>query len=436
MTTADPPPEPTAAEAAAADATAEAAGAAETAQTAEAAPAVPQPVRDEPSRAIAIRLPSTLTRYARSKVRWRPHCNVRVLHAGGETYPAMLEAIASAKHTICLETYILASDGTGDRFKDALVERAKAGVTVRVIYDAVGSFSTSSAFLDDLRTGGCQVVEFNPIAPWRRKFRLSHRDHRKILVIDDEIAFTGGLNIANDYASVADGGVGWHDMHCQVTGTIVVDLARMFRRTWLRAGGEHYASLPAASSLTRMLGTSFVRLLDNTRARQRASIRRAYLHVIRAAREAVLIQNAYFLPDRGLRRAMALAVRRGVDVSIIVPGRSDVRVIEWASLYVLRRLAKRGVRILRWRGVMMHAKTAVVDALWSTIGSYNFDAMSRFNNLEVTVEILDPEVGQVLTTTFENDSANCDPYDDAAWRKLPFYTKALAWISYRLRRFL
>src|SRR5206468_2084968 len=157
---------------------------------------------------------------------------------------------------------------------------------------------------------------------------------------------------------------------------------------------------------------------------------------IKTARRCVWIQNAYFLPDRGLRRALARAARRGVDVRVIVPGRSDVRVIEWASLYVLRRLARRGVQILRWRGAMMHAKTAVVDALWSTIGSYNFDAQSRFNNLEVTVEILDAGVGEALVKEFEGDLATCDPYDEAAWLELPWWRKALAWLAFRVRRFL
>jgi cardiolipin synthase len=134
---------------------------------------------------------------------------------------------------------------------------------------------------------------------------------------------------------------------------------------------------------------------------------------------------------------MARAVRRGVDVRVVVPGRSDVRLIEWASLYVLRGLAKQGVTILRWRGVMMHAKTAVVDAIWSTIGSYNFDAQSRFNNLEVTVEILDAEVGKSLTASFDRDVANCDHYtNEDGWKRLPWYTKALAWLAYRIRRFL
>jgi len=398
---------------------------------------VPEPITDEPSRPVAIQLPKELRPYSRSAVRWRPGCDVVVLRDGDETYPAMLAAIRVAKRSICLETYILASDATGDRFKDALSERARAGVEVRVIYDAVGSFALSGAFVAELREAGIELVDFNPIAPWRRKFRLSHRDHRKILVVDDEVAFTGGLNIGNDYASVADGGGGWHDMHCQVTGAIVIDLARMFRRTWLRAGGKYFKPLPPASSFSaKATGSSFVRLLDNTRRRQRATVRRAFLHVIRAARDSVLIKNAYFLPDRGLRRSLSRAVRRGIDVKVIVPGRSDVRMIEWASLYVLRNLAKQGVTILRWRGVMMHAKTAVVDKLWSTVGSYNFDAMSRFNNLEVTVEILDPAVGTSLVNNFERSLANCDPYTNDAWQKLPWYTKALAWVCFRLRRFL
>ncbi len=398
---------------------------------------VPEPIIDEPSRPVPVELPKSLRPYARSMIRWRPGCHVTVLRDGSETYAAMLAALGAAKRSISLETYILASDGTGERFKEVLIERAKAGIAVRIIYDAVGSFALSNAFVAELREGGCQVVDFNPIAPWRRKFRLSHRDHRKIIVVDDEVAFTGGLNIGNDYASVEDGGAGWHDMHCKVTGPIVIDLARMFRRTWLRIGGTYFKPLPPAGGFSsQSTGSSFVRLLDNTRRRQRATVRRAFLQVIRAAREAVLIQNAYFLPDRGLRRSLASAVRRGVDVQVIVPGRSDVRMIEWASLYALRALAKQGVKIRRWRGVMMHAKTAVIDNLWSTIGSYNFDAMSRFNNLEVCVEILDPVVGTAMVTNFERSVANCAPYTVEEWMKLPWYTKALAWVCFRLRRFL
>jgi cardiolipin synthase len=397
---------------------------------------VPEPIVEEGSKAIVVSLPRDLAPYARTQLRWRTGCTVTVLREGAETYPAMLAALAAAKQTISIETYILAADGTGDRFKAVLMERARAGVKVRMIYDAVGSFGLPGGWVDEMREVGCEVIDFNPIAPWRRRFRLSHRDHRKVIVVDNQVAFTGGLNISDDYASVADGGVGWHDMHCRVTGQIVLDLARMFRRTWLRAGGEHFPPTPSAANAPPGDGPSFVRLIDNTRRRARGTVRRTYLHVIQAARQSVLMQNAYFLPDRGLRRALARAARRGVDVRIVVPGHSDVRVIEWASLYALRRLARGGVKILRWRGPMMHAKTATVDTTWSTIGSYNFDAQSRFSNLEVTVEILDGTTGKELAKNFEIDVANCDAFTEDSWKRLSWWIKNLAWLCYRFRRFL
>lgn len=398
--------------------------------------AAPEPVRDQPSHAVGVALPPALAPYARSPLRWRVGCEVTVLRDGGETYPAMLEALAAAQESISFETYILAADGTGDRFKDVLVERARAGVAVRVIYDAVGSFGLPGSFVNDLRAAGAEVIDYNPIAPWRRKMRLSHRDHRKVIVVDNQVAFTGGLNIANDYASIEQGGVGWHDMHCRVRGPIVLDLARMFRRTWMRCGGQKYAPIPPSSSAKGVGGTAIVRLLDNTLRRQRATVRRAFLHVIKAARASVSIENAYFLPDRGVRRALARAVARGVDVRVVIPGHNDVKLMGWASNYIARALAKRGVKMLRWRGPMMHAKTAVVDGKWATIGSYNFDSQSRFQNLEVTVEILDPAVCTVLQRHFDSDVLVSDPFDESAWKRMGWWRRALAWFGYQFRRWL
>lgn len=413
---------------------------------------MPVPIRDERSVPVAVALPPAVRPYARSAANWRAGCEVSVLREGGQTYAAMLAAIAAAQKTIVFEVYILASDHTGDRFKAALIERARAGVSIRIIYDALGSFGISSTFVAELRDAGIHVLDYNPIAPWRRRWNLSHRDHRKILVIDDEIGFTGGLNIANDYAAVADGGVGWHDMHCGLRGPIVNDLARLFRRTWLRAGGELYPAPPSAGTVQSNArppahsappggsggigGHAFVKLLANTKRRQRTSIRRAYLYVIRAAKTSIEIQNAYFLPDRGIRRALRSAVKRGVVVRIVVPGRSDVKMVQFAGLYVYRTLVRWGIQILAWRGPMMHAKTAVVDKLWTTIGSYNFDAMSRFNNLEATAEILDATTGTEMARQFDTDVALCDAWTLETWNKLAWWKKAFAWVCFRLRRFL
>jgi cardiolipin synthase len=394
--------------------------------------------RKRATTSMVVALPEALQSYARSAQRWRPGCEVVVLRDGAATYAAMLDAIRAATRTICLEIYMLVADTTGDRFKAALLDRAAAGVQIRLLYDAVGSLGLSQAWLDELVAAGVAIVEFNPIAPWRARYRLSHRDHRKVLVVDDVVAFTGGLNIANDYASPSDGGGGWHDMHCCLRGAIVADLARGFRRTWLRAGGAPYAVAPldVAADSGVAAGTAFVRVLENTGRRQRSAIRRAYLYVIKHAREHVLIQNAYFLPDRGLRRALVDAARRGVDVRVLTPGRSDVRLVAWASLYAMRMLARRGVKFRRWTGPMMHAKTAVVDGTWSTIGSYNLDAQSRFNNLEVTVEILDAAVAAELVREFDDDRARSEPYDVSTWDGLAWWRKALAWLAFRLRRLL
>jgi cardiolipin synthase len=386
--------------------------------------------------ALTVQLPPALRRYTTDQARWRDGNKITQLVSGAETFPAMLRAIAGATRSVCLETYIIEDDNTGARFAEALIERAKAGVACRLLFDAVGGFGVGSAFLAALTEAGVEVVQFHPIAPWRKRWNLARRDHRKILVVDDEVGFTGGLNISDDYASVEDGGKGWRDTHCEVRGPIVADLARSFRRTWLYSGGAPYRAPLPAERVPRTAGQSLARLLDNTQRRRRRRIRRAYLAAINAATREILIENAYFLPDRGVRGALRRAVERGVDVRVICPGRSDVRIIELASLLVFRRLAKAGVKIMRWRGVMLHAKTAVVDALWSTIGSYNLDYISLLYNLEDTVEVLDPDFGAVMVRQFAIDADNSDPFDESTWLALPWWKKAGAWLAFQIRRWL
>ncbi len=396
--------------------------------------------RTSPSRIIESEsLLVAISRYARGLDKLRRGNAVRPLQAGGETFPAMLEAMAAATTSICLETYIITADQTGDKFADAMCERAAAGVKVRFMYDAVGGFGLATPYLKRLRDAGVEVVSWNPIAPWRTRLPWSHRDHRKILVVDDRIGFTGGINLADEYAAVADGGGGWHDVHCELRGPIARDLARLFRSVWLKAGGTEYPAPPAADDPDcERPGQVAVRVIDNSRRRRSSSgaIRRSYLRAINAARSTVHLENAYFLPDAGLRRAMRRAVRRGVDVAVIVPGHSDVRMIEFAGLYLYRTLSASGIRMLRWTGPMMHAKTAVIDGVWSTIGSYNLDARSLRHNLELTVEIIDRDVGARMEQAWQIDQAKTEAFDASAWQRLSWWQRAAAWLAFRFRALL
>jgi cardiolipin synthase A/B len=375
--------------------------------------------------------------YAAAPKQLRPGNQVRPLRSGEEAFPAMLDAICRARRSICLETYIFESDETGRRFTAALCERAQAQVSVRVIYDAVGSLELATAERNALQDAGVQTVEYHPIIPWRPRFNLTRRDHRKILVVDNEVGFTGGLNLNNDYAPADQGGAGWLDMHCELRGPVVLDLARAFHRVWVREGGRYYhpptrrdiESAPAQ-------GPALARIVDNRKVRRRGAIRRAYLRAINQANESVLIMNAYFLPDRGLRAALRRAVKRGVDVRVIIPERSDIRSIEFAATHIVGRLMKRGVKILCWPDRMMHAKTAVVDDVWSTIGSYNLDSRSFLYNLEVIVEVIDRGIGQQMRQLFEAEAARCEPMTLAAWRGRSLGRKFIHWFFYQFRRWL
>jgi cardiolipin synthase len=386
--------------------------------------------------AIGERLPAELRRYVTNLQRFRAGNEITLLDSGGETFPAMLAAIEAAQRQILLETYILEDDRTGNRFAAALRAKAKAGVDVRLLFDAVGGLGLSTDWINSLVDDGIKVVEFHPIAPWRRRFNLSRRDHRKILVVDDAVGFTGGINISDDYASVADGGRGWHDTHCRLRGPAVLDLARLFRATWIYAGGQPYPAPARAENTSLSDDGVLARILENGRRRRKKEIRRAYLHAINFARETIHIENAYFIPDLSMRRALRRAAARGVDVRVIVPGRSDVQAVHYASLYVGRLLARRGVHILRWTGVMLHSKMAVIDGVWSAIGSYNFDARSFFYNLEVVAEVLDPQHGRIMEAQFQRDALQTIPYDEKAWKSLPWWRRALAWFAFQIRDWL
>jgi cardiolipin synthase len=335
---------------------------------------------------------------------------VSLLRDGAECFPAMLDAIARAEHEVLLEMYWFGSDDTGWRFARALMERARAGVRVAVIYDSVGSFGEDGAMFAEMRAAGCVVHEFNAMARWKRRALVLHftiRDHRKILVVDGRVAFTGGINLAHQWAPENEGGGNWRDDGIRVDGPAALEMRTVFLATWREVGEPEFDDLPphAAdwSGSPEWRGSSSVSVLASTHRRDRRDIRDAYLLQIRKATQSVFITNSYFVPDPVVRAALSRAARRGVDVRVLVPGKSDIPAAYWAGRHSYDRLLRAGVRIFEWQGRILHSKTAVIDGLWSTVGSFNLDYLSWRRNREVNVAVVDAAFADTVRGQFEDD---------------------------------
>ena len=358
---------------------------------------------------------------------------IGLLHDGREAYPAMLAAIAAAKKTIHLETYILRADKTGWAFAEAMAAKARQAVQVRVIFDSLGSLELPAQFVQYLRNHGVMVLEYHPVAPWRQRWVWGRRDHRKILVVDGLVAFTGGINIADDYADPAQGGAGWRDAHARIEGPAAYELDRLFRSTWYRETGRWFGLVNVPDGHA---GSCFVRVAANHEFLHRHRIRQAYLHVLRSARRSVNIANAYFIPDHRIRQMLYAAVRRGVTVKVLVPRFSDVPLAQYASRRRFDDLLQKGIRLFEWTGPMLHAKTVVVDSLWSALGSYNMDNRSWHHDLEVNVHVLDRDFGRRMDETFEEDLAGAVELKLDAWRRRNWQNKALEQAASLMRYWL
>lgn len=362
---------------------------------------------------------------------------IALLRDGEQAFPAMLAAIRAARSYVCLETYILRDDATGRRFGEALAERARAGVEVSLLYDAWGS-SVSASYLEALHEAGVRTVAYNPVSlsgPLARLIsRLWRRNHRKSLIVDGRVAFTGGMNVADDYAAVSDGGHGWRDTQVQLEGPAVFELLHLFRETWRRARGpaldearyRHEARRPDPR----------VRIVGSSLRRRRKQIGQAYVRAIRAARWRVLITSSYFLPTGQLVRALRRAARRGVNVQIIVAGSTDVPAVLLASRATYDRLLRAGVRIFEWRGRVLHAKTAVIDGTWCTVGSSNLDTLSLQVNLEVNAVMEDVTLGAALERMFAEDLRSCQEVTLGWWERRSPLERVVSWLAARFRRWL
>lgn len=347
----------------------------------------------------------------------------------------MLDAIAAAREQILLEMYWFDSDATGRRFAAALSDAARRGVEVAVVYDAVGSREADPAMFAELAETGVQVLEYNPLAPWKQRFRLdrlTQRDHRKLLVVDGTVGFTGGINLADPWAPVSDGGAGWRDEMVCVQGPAVRTFSDAFRQTWRRQGGPSLARAPVGpdDAPTEQL----VSVL--TESARRRAILRAYVHNIYRARRRIWIANSYFVPAPAVLRALRYAARHGLDVRVIVPGRSDVEITRYASRAIWAGLMRRGVRIYEWQGSMLHSKTAVIDGMWSTIGTFNLDYLSLRSNLEINVAVHDPDFGARVEAAFEADFACSHEVDPTTFGIRSVTDRLVEKLGYQLRKML
>lgn len=370
----------------------------------------------------------------------RPGNRVTLLRDGQETYAAMFRAVGAAQHQVNLETYIFEDDNVGHRFARLLEERVRAGVAVNVIYDSVGSVETSAAFFDELRHNGVHLYEFNPINPLKAGpiWRANQRDHRKILVVDGKVAFVGGVNISAVYSgsarhlrltpmsSAQHKRYPWRDTHVEISGPAVAEIQKLFVENWNKLDGpplDRDLTFPSLASQ----GAERVRVLGGTPDDSSNPIFVSLIHAVNQARRSVHITNAYFVPDPQTVGALERAARRGVDVNLVLPSVSDSKLVLFAGHSYYSELLAAGVKIYERKHAVLHAKTAVIDGVWSTVGSSNLDWRSRVHNEEVNVVIFGAAFGQQMEQMFQSDIAAAHAIDAPSWAKRSLWTRVQEW---------
>jgi len=360
---------------------------------------------------------------------------IRLLVNGDEIYPAMLSAIARAERSINLESYIFWSGQAATRFRNALVERAQHGVEVRILLDAVGSPRSRLRRQDVefLREGGCRVEFFHPIRPWMLD-TINHRSHRRILVVDGKVAFTGGAGIADVWMGDAQAPGRWRDTHVEVTGPVVAQLQSAFQENWGAVRGEALTGDAFFPKLERT-GSARAQVITSSPEAPSSATKLLYATSISAATKRLWLSNSYFLPDRDASALLVEAARRGVDVHILVPGKvNDVPATKAGGRSSFGDLLSGGVKISEYQPTMFHPKTMVVDGIFATIGSTNFDNRSFRLNDEINLAVYDREIGRRLEEIFEKDLIRSRPYSLEQWRARPLKERLTEFLVLPFRR--
>lgn len=355
---------------------------------------------------------------------------VELLIDGPTTYSAMFSAIEAAKDHINMETFIIENDEIGQRFVDLLTRKQRSGVQVNLIYDSVGSLNTPKEFFAPLKESGGNVLEFNPVNPLkaRKSWQVTQRDHRKLLIVDGQIAFVGGINISSVYSSGSRGSKSsetskpskdkqpWRDTHMRMAGPVVSEFQKLFMATWGQQKGEPLVSKNYYPEITSK-GNEIVRAIGSSPEEPYSQIYSTLLSAINSAETQIFLTNAYFVPDPQMLAALKDAVNRGVDVRLLLPEKTDSFLVLHASRAYYDELLSANIKIYARQDALLHAKTAVIDGVWSTIGSTNLDWRSFVNNQEINAVILGQGFGTQMQVMFEKDLESSKVITLETWRK-------------------
>lgn len=358
---------------------------------------------------------------------------VRLLRNGSEAFPAWLAAIDAARVRVSLEMYIFNDDAIGRRFAEALCRAAHRGVTVRVLYDSVGCRHNSPGFFARMREAGVSVMPYHPYHLWRPRFwTLIRRNHRKTLVCDGGVAFTGGINISERWTPASHGGADWHDAAVEVRGPAVREIEAVFLRTWNWRVKRKLRLKVRRLGKPANAGSTALAVISNREVIDRFAIRRAAMHAIRSSKRRVYLVSPYFVPDPGFIRSLGAAVLRKVEVRVLVPRQSDTTIVDLASHATFGRLLQAGVRIFQHNPVV-HTKALLVDDDFVSIGSYNFDHRSLAYNLEMVVNVLDRELNGEVADMLEADMRVGHELTWKTFRRRSLVVRILERIAYGFR---
>jgi len=365
----------------------------------------------------------------------RRRSSVEVLTNGEVYYEAELEAIRHAEQSVNIEAYIFQKGEVAHRFVEALTERARAGVKVNLVMDAIGNFSSRNSYFAELIAAGGRVAWYHPIN-WKTLPRINNRTHRELMIVDGKIGFIGGAGVADHWLLGVKGKKRWRDTMFRVEGELALSMQATFAENWLESSGEILASAELFPEYETADDTAAFIVNSSPSAGGSTRARILYQMLLASARESILITTPYFLPDRSARAEMLKAItERGVKISIITPGQhSDHLLTRTSSRRLYGDLLKAGATIQEYQPSMIHAKTMVIDAVWSVVGSTNFDNRSFGLNDEVNLAAFDRELAARVTADFERDRTESREITYEDWRHRPLWERAYEQLGRLLER--